>query len=132
MGANSDRFGGFASGFLRSRGVKQTLDGLDEKSLLTLDDFKELLGRIESNLRVLPATAQVARQQGEYLAKVLGETKLTGTDDTLAGIRPFQYNHKGQLAYVGDDRAVMDIPVIGEQAGGLGDATCRSWRGARS
>jgi len=132
LGANSDRFGGFASGFLRSRGVKQTLDGLDEKSLLTLDDFKELLGRIESNLRVLPATAQVARQQGEYLAKVLGETKLTGTDDTLAGIRPFQYNHKGQLAYVGDDRAVMDIPVIGEQAGGLGDATCRSWRGARS
>lgn len=63
---------------------------------------------------------QVARQQGEYLAQLLSESTVTGSDDKLEStLRPFQYNHKGQLAYVGDDRAVMDIPVIGELAGGV-------------
>ena len=27
------------------------------------------------------------------------------------GVRPFRYGHKGSLAYVGNDKAVMDVPT---------------------
>lgn len=112
-----NRFGGFASGFLKAKGVRATLSGVDASSELSKEDFKELLTKIENNLRILPATAQVARQEGEYLAQLLTEATLTGdaSADAVEGkLRPFEYNHKGSLAYVGSDRAVMDIPVIGE------------------
>lgn len=29
------------------------------------------------------------------------------------GVEPFRYSHKGSLAYVGGDRAVMDVPGVG-------------------
>ena len=59
---------------------------------------------------------QVARQQGEYLAKMFMRGKLTGdpaTSNLARGQKPFRYNHKGSLAYVGQDKAVMDVPTVG-------------------
>ena len=43
---------------------------IDASSTLTREQFAELLGKIDAGLRALPATAQVAKQQGDYLADV--------------------------------------------------------------
>lgn len=74
-------------------------------------------------------TAQVAAQEGAYLAKTLLELATVdnleyelrvASDDTTKerlrrrlqrhkDIKPFEYNHKGALAYVGSDKAVADL-----------------------
>jgi NADH:ubiquinone reductase (non-electrogenic) len=59
---------------------------------------------------------QVAKQQGEYLASLLQKGTLTGAPQTTVipdTFQPFKYFHKGSLAYVGSDRAVMDVPKVG-------------------
>lgn len=58
---------------------------------------------------------QVARQQGEYLAGLFASHQITGNPATTvlpADEKGFSYNHKGSLAYVGGDKAVMDIPQV--------------------
>ena len=42
---------------------------------------------------------QVAKQQGQYLAKLVSAGIAPGR--VPEGIAPFKYNHKGSLAYVG-------------------------------
>lgn len=56
---------------------------------------------------------QVARQQGEYLAGMFNKSKMLPGCDIDGVTPPFEYHHKGSLAYVGRDRAVMDVPIIG-------------------
>ncbi len=53
-----------------------------------------------------PATAQVAQQQGKYLARSLARER--------AGkpARPFRYRPMGMLAYVGAGRALADLPNV--------------------
>jgi len=51
----------------------------------------------------LPATAQVAQQQGRYLADVLGSKR---------EMRPFGYRRMGMLAYIGAGRALADLPHV--------------------
>ncbi len=68
----------------------------------------------------LPATAQVAQQEGEYLARQL---------NTLARGKPgraFNYRHMGMLAYIGDRRALADTGYLK----GHGFATWIFWRSA--
>lgn len=49
-----------------------------------------------------PATAQVAQQEGKYVARVWsGKTT-----------EPFRYQYKGMLAYVGGARALVDLPIV--------------------
>jgi len=54
----------------------------------------------------LPATAQVAQQQGEYLARTL--------DQERAGkpAVPFQFKQSGMLAYIGGGEALADLPQV--------------------
>jgi NADH dehydrogenase len=52
----------------------------------------------------LPGVAQVAMQQGEYLAKLIS-AEVAGT--TIA--KPFQYNDRGSLAVIGRNKAVAQI-----------------------
>jgi NADH:ubiquinone reductase (non-electrogenic) len=68
----------------------------------------------------LPATSQVAQQQGKYLGKAL-----TRRARTLS-VEPFRYNHLGMLAYVGGNRALADL----ETYKGHGWATWLFWRSA--
>ena len=66
----------------------------------------------------LPATAQVAQQQGAYVAKALS---------LLARGRPvppFRYRHYGMLAYVGSHRALADLSSVK----GKGFVTFLFWR----
>jgi NADH:ubiquinone reductase (non-electrogenic) len=100
-------------------------------------------------------TAQVASQEGAYLARVL---KQLAKRDTIAAqleearaladndpekkmkvetmesqhaklekLRPFRYSHQGSLAYIGSDKAIADLPFFssGNLATG-GVATVRS------
>lgn len=54
----------------------------------------------------LPATAQVAQQQGSYLAKAL--TRLRAGRP----VEPFQFKASGMLAYIGGGEALADLPQV--------------------
>lgn len=68
----------------------------------------------------LPATSQVAQQQGKYLATAL--TRLARKQP----VEPFRYKHLGMLAYVGGNRALADL----EAYKGRGWTTWLFWRSA--
>jgi NADH dehydrogenase len=63
-------------------------------------------------LRDLPGVAQVAMQEGDYVARVI-DARLTGR----AAPPAFAYQDKGTMATVGPRRAVVD--AFGVQVGGL-------------
>lgn len=86
--------------------TRELLGQLDKNSELSLEEFDELLAKMDATLRALPATAQVAGQQGAYFAKLLGTTKMSA-NTKVEELPKFEYIHKGSLAYVGNDRAVM-------------------------
>ena len=68
----------------------------------------------------LPATSQVAQQQGKYLARALNR-RAQGKP-----VEPFRYKHLGMLAYIGGNRALADL----EAFKGRGWATWLFWRSA--
>jgi len=55
---------------------------------------------------VLPATAQVAQQEGKYLARMLNRSV------KQKPIHPFRYKDLGMLAYVGSNRALADLAAM--------------------
>lgn len=129
------RFGGIvAKAFANAnRSTSQTIDGdlyskyVNDNASLDREEFRDLLQTIDSGLRALPATAQVAKQEGEYLAQLFASQDITTTKPlNLMNAAPFEYVHKGSLAYVGSDRAVMDVPVIGPVMGYFAGL---AWRG---
>lgn len=66
----------------------------------------------------LPVTAQVAEQQGHYLAKCFNRN--------LKNIKPFTFRNLGMLAYIGGYKALADLP----QYKGTGFTTFVFWRSA--
>jgi len=76
---------------------------------MSYPEFRAMLEDVDKGLRALPATAQVAKQEGQYLASFFNEC---GGDDEKIQNAParFDYVHKGSLAYIGKDAAVADIP----------------------
>ncbi|KAJ7632866.1 hypothetical protein FB45DRAFT_792141 [Roridomyces roridus] len=90
----------------------------DADDSLSLNDLTRLLTEIGKKITSLPATAQVAAQQGAYVGKKLHklarqQESLEANDmqdaasDEMAG-RPFRYFHLGSLAYIGN-AAVFDL-----------------------
>lgn len=67
-----------------------------------------------------PPTAQVAQQEGAYLAKILNRLVRQKTAE------PFEYRHMGMLAYIGERRALADLKNVK----GKGFATWLFWRSA--
>jgi NADH:ubiquinone reductase (non-electrogenic) len=87
----------------------------DSGSRLIVDDFLRLdetsrhfaLGDCSSvKGRMFPGTAQVAQQQGKYLATALG--------DRVRGriAKPFRYRSYGMLAYIGTGKALADLESV--------------------
>ncbi|KAI6157283.1 NDE2, mitochondrial external NADH dehydrogenase [Pisolithus tinctorius] len=105
-------------------------------------------------------TAQVASQQGAYLARMF---KLIAKRDELARkldelsktsdgkdleasksketeslakqierirLKPFHYSHQGSLAYIGSDKAIAELPIFGREWTSGGVATFLFWRSA--
>ncbi len=66
----------------------------------------------------LPATSQVAQQEGRYLARSLNRIARGRR------IIPFSYRHYGMLAYIGSNRALADL----ERVKGHGFSTWLFWR----
>ena len=68
----------------------------------------------------LPATSQVAQQEGYYLARSLNSLA------RKKPVKPFVYRHYGMLAYIGSNKALADLP----QVKGKGFSTWLFWRSA--
>lgn len=96
-------------------------------------------------------TAQVASQQGAYLAtvfknlakkekleaklKVEGEANDAEVEATKKqlqryekALRPFHYTHQGSLAYIGSDKAISDLPFMNGNFASGGVMTYLFWR----
>ncbi|MBI2340574.1 MAG: FAD-dependent oxidoreductase [Deltaproteobacteria bacterium] len=67
-----------------------------------------------------PPTAQVAQQEGKYLAKMFNRMAKGKT------VKSFRYHHFGMLAYIGGKKALADLPEVK----GRGFATYLFWRSA--
>ncbi|EGX53487.1 hypothetical protein AOL_s00006g353 [Orbilia oligospora ATCC 24927] len=109
---------------------------VDKSGTLDFNEFSELLSEIDNNLTSLPATAQRAHQQGQYLARKLNKlaqvapgmraNELLDGDLDETYYKAFEYKHLGSLAYVGN-AAVFDVQGF-NFAGGI--AAVYLWRSA--
>ncbi|KAI0051596.1 NADH dehydrogenase [Auriscalpium vulgare] len=96
-------------------------------------------------------TAQVASQQGAYLARVFSQiakrdriaseiataqaenrdvTTLQKQLEKAEKLRPFHYSHQGSLAYIGSEKAIADLVVFNQKFATGGVATFLFWRSA--
>ncbi|EUC57846.1 NADH dehydrogenase (ubiquinone), 64 kDa subunit, putative, partial [Rhizoctonia solani AG-3 Rhs1AP] len=84
---------------------------------LGLNELVILLEELGNKITALPATAQVASQQGKYLGRKLNKLARQQrtlaandipVDDDAAYSDPFKYKHLGSLAYIGN-AAVFDL-----------------------
>ncbi|KAI9069987.1 nucleotide-binding domain-containing protein [Trametes sanguinea] len=106
----------------------------DSDNSLNLNELAVLLQEIGNKITALPATAQVASQQGKYLGqklskisqrrKVLEANGLRPEEADEAVSGPFRYLHLGSLAYIGN-AAVFDLGRFSFM-GGL--AAMYAWR----
>lgn len=90
----------------------------DKNGTLDFGELHELLLQIDSKLTSLPATAQRAHQQGQYLGRkfnklvqaapgmAANEMSYGDLDDAV--YKAFDYRHMGSLAYIGNS-AVFDF-----------------------
>lgn len=90
----------------------------DKDESLTLNELATMLQDISNKITTLPATAQVAAQQGKYLGAKLH--RISKREASLAQnmipreavdefvSKPFKYHHLGSLAYIGN-AAVFDF-----------------------
>ncbi|KAF3935534.1 hypothetical protein ABW19_dt0201789 [Dactylella cylindrospora] len=107
---------------------------VDHSGTLDFKEFSELLSKIDNSLTSLPATAQRAHQQGQYLGRKLNKLAqvapgmrangLLDGDLDEAYYKAFEYKHLGSLAYVGN-AAIFDIQGY-NFAGGI--AAVYLWR----
>ncbi|MCJ1250319.1 hypothetical protein MMC30_007545 [Trapelia coarctata] len=90
----------------------------DQSGTLDFGELHELLVQIDNKLTSLPATAQRAHQQGQYLGRKLNKmaqaapglsmNEVDYGDLDEAVYKAFEYKHLGSLAYIGN-AAVFDI-----------------------
>lgn len=72
--------------------------------------------------KALPQTAQVAMQQGKYLARAFVRQQKGKK------VEPFKFVNLGMLAYIGENEALAEIPKAGVSARGV--LTYMFWRSA--
>ncbi|KIH92269.1 NADH dehydrogenase [Sporothrix brasiliensis 5110] len=90
----------------------------DHSGTLDFGELRELLKQIDSKLTSLPATAQRAHQQGQYLARKLNKAvraspglhvnDIQDGDLDATVYKAFEYHHLGSLAYLGNS-AVFEL-----------------------
>lgn len=104
--------------------IERMFEAVDTSGDQKLDfaEFRDMLAKMDRQLKSLPATAQVASQQGEYLSELLSRTNgdvcsQPVTSLEAKGLSPFKYRHLGSFAYVGDNKAVLQLPIIGTLSG---------------
>nr|BAJ93943.1 predicted protein [Hordeum vulgare subsp. vulgare] len=86
---------------------------------LSIEEFKKALSLVDSQVKNLPATAQVAAQQGQYLATCFN--KMQAAEENPEGpirirgegrhrFNPFRYRHLGQFAPLGGEQTAAQLP----------------------
>ena len=82
---------------------------------LTIDDnlqvtgFEDIFAFGDCTVSKNPPTAQVAYQQGKYLAKLFNEIGTADLNGRDAKFNKFVYSHLGGLAYIGGERSIGDF-----------------------
>ncbi|XP_066375930.1 external alternative NAD(P)H-ubiquinone oxidoreductase B1, mitochondrial-like [Miscanthus floridulus] len=95
-------------------------DSHKESMVVDTEEFKKALSHVDSQVKNAPATAQVAAQQGQYLAECFnkmekckeepeGPLRMTGGSGRHF-FRPFRYKHFGQFAPLGGEQAAAELP----------------------
>ncbi|GJN39699.1 hypothetical protein PR202_gb28834 [Eleusine coracana subsp. coracana] len=94
-------------------------DAEKESMELNIEEFKKALSLVDSQVKFLPATAQVASQQGQYLARCFNKMK-DAEENPEGPIRirgegrhrflPFRYRHLGQFAPLGGEQTAAQLP----------------------
>lgn len=90
----------------------------DDSGTLDFGELHELLIQIDNKLTSLPATAQRAHQQGQYLGRKFNKLAQAAPGMAANGVydgdvddaayKAFEYHHLGNLAYIGN-AAIFDI-----------------------
>ncbi|KAL8137852.1 hypothetical protein V2J09_003853 [Rumex salicifolius] len=91
----------------------------NKREEIDIEAFKSALSHVDSQMKCLPATAQVASQQGAYLAHCFnnmdecdaqpeGPRRFRGSGRHK--FRPFRYKHFGQFAPLGGEQAAAELP----------------------
>ena len=106
--------------------------GEDSSASADLQGCGAVLDAIDRSLRALPATAAVAKQEGEFLASLFADAakqQQVAPAEWLSSEELdawFAFQSKGSLAYIGGDEALVDIAGVGKLRGvGAGLA----WKG---
>ncbi|WVR08497.1 hypothetical protein IAU60_005552 [Kwoniella sp. DSM 27419] len=127
---------------------------------LVVDDYLSLLGGEgiyaigDCTATSYAPTAQVASQQGIYLASIfqklgqkaklerqLSEQRAFNADpqevegtikklNRASKLTPFHYSHQGSLAYIGSEKAIADLPLFNGNVASGGGAAFLFWRSA--
>ncbi|KAL0362327.1 UNVERIFIED_CONTAM: External alternative NAD(P)H-ubiquinone oxidoreductase B1, mitochondrial [Sesamum calycinum] len=91
----------------------------NDREEVDIEGFKLALSHVDKQMKSLPATAQVAAQQGAYLARCFNMWEKCKSDPEgprkfRSGgrheFRPFQYRHLGQFAPLGGEQAAAELP----------------------
>ncbi|KAI9250930.1 pyridine nucleotide-disulfide oxidoreductase-domain-containing protein [Phascolomyces articulosus] len=75
---------------------------VDHSDTLEVEEMRCMLGDIDKKMTQLPATAQVASQQGAYVGRLLNQLAQEEHAIKNQKVEPFQYRHLGSLAYLGN------------------------------
>ncbi|CAN1231779.1 External alternative NAD(P)H-ubiquinone oxidoreductase B1, mitochondrial, partial [Linum perenne] len=92
----------------------------EDKKEIDIEGFKKAIRLVDSQTTSLPATAQVAAQQGKYLARCFNRRNQSKEQPEgprrFAGaggrhfFAPFRYKHLGQFAPLGGEQAAAELP----------------------
>ncbi|KAL7086855.1 hypothetical protein ACP275_13G028000 [Erythranthe tilingii] len=94
------------------------VNGKDREEV-DIEGFKLALSNVDKQMKSLPATAQVAAQQGAYLARCFNKREKSKIEpegprkfgsDGRHDFRPFQYRHLGQFAPLGGEQTAAELP----------------------
>ncbi|CAL5183361.1 unnamed protein product [Lathyrus oleraceus] len=113
--------------YLKSKQMRNVADLLKEARgdvkketiELNIEELKTALSKVDSQMKFLPATAQVASQQGIYLAKCFNrmeeceknpEGPLRFRGEGRHHFNPFRYKHLGQFAPLGGEQTAAQLP----------------------
>ncbi|CEP61302.1 uncharacterized protein LALA0_S02e11364g [Lachancea lanzarotensis] len=140
-----------------SKSLMTKMEAQDSRRGLLINDKLQLLGAEDSIWAIgdctfypgLFPTAQVAHQEGDYLASVLKKqykidqykwqssqnsaesSKYQAKIERLqSNIKAFKYSHQGALAYIGSEQAIADLAVGESMYQSAGSFTFLFWKSA--
>ncbi|KAJ0946654.1 putative NADH:ubiquinone reductase (non-electrogenic) [Helianthus annuus] len=110
--------------YLKNKNMSSIVDLLKETKgdvvkEISVDEFKSALSQVDSQVKNFPATAQVAAQQGTYLADCFNrmdkcekhpEGPIRFRESGRHRFRPFRYKHLGQFAPLGGEQTAAQLP----------------------